>query len=288
MRCMVIMPFAESFDPVFDAVKRGIAGAIPSQHIDCHWLKDSLHAGRITDDIVDGLQHSSICIADVTGNNPNVMWETGYAMALGKPAILIAQDVDAIPFDLKVHRVLRYSVQHLTELSSLLGNAVRQTVARYSDVAKSSKPRPFEKRAFSIVATGSSTADPARTRRRIETLLQPYIALDATWYCGTSGIADELLIAHLVAMGKQPIAVGYNALDYTRTARQLIEEHGLPFIDASVESLPKALAGPSERDIFFATKADIAILLWAGRSLGVERLIEYLKANGTNMAIGFV
>ena len=36
------------------------------------------------------------------------MWELGYAMAMGKPTILIGQSTEALPFDLKIHRVLAY------------------------------------------------------------------------------------------------------------------------------------------------------------------------------------
>src|SRR5207248_2647140 len=83
MQCLVIMPFGEAFDPVFRAVRNTVAGAVPGQPIDCYWLKDVHAAGRITDDIVAGIQKAALCVSDVTRSNPNVMWETGYAMALG-------------------------------------------------------------------------------------------------------------------------------------------------------------------------------------------------------------
>lgn len=40
-------------------------------------------------------------MADLTGTNPNVMWELGYAMALKKPALIITQSQAAAPFDVK-------------------------------------------------------------------------------------------------------------------------------------------------------------------------------------------
>ena len=76
MQCLVIMPFGEAFDPVFRAVRNTVAGAVPGQPIDCYWLKDVHAAGRITDDIVAGIQKAALCVSDVTRSNPNVMWET--------------------------------------------------------------------------------------------------------------------------------------------------------------------------------------------------------------------
>src|SRR5262249_31985354 len=119
-------------DPVFDVVKHVATTAVPGSAVECYWLKDVQSAGRITDDILRGLSEASFCIADVSGNNPNVMWETGYAMALGKPTILIGQDIGALPFDLKSHRILEYAPGNETALGQSLAKAIRQTLSRYA------------------------------------------------------------------------------------------------------------------------------------------------------------
>ncbi len=49
MRCLVIMPFEDAFNPVYQAVQATVASAVPGQPIDCYWLKDVYAAGRITD-----------------------------------------------------------------------------------------------------------------------------------------------------------------------------------------------------------------------------------------------
>ena len=59
------------------------------------------------------------------------MWETGYAMALGETDGLDRQDVDSLPFDLKVHRVLHYEPDALGALGPILAKAVSQTLASY-------------------------------------------------------------------------------------------------------------------------------------------------------------
>src|SRR5882757_9803649 len=114
MKCFVIMPFVEPFNEVFDAVKDVAHDTVEDSNFQCYWLKDVHAAGLITDDILRGLTEAAFRIADLTGNNPNVMWETGYAMALGKPTILIGQDVASLPFDLRGHRVVEYRPEDLS------------------------------------------------------------------------------------------------------------------------------------------------------------------------------
>jgi len=74
---------------------------------------DTFHPGGITDQIKEAIQKSDFCVADVTGANPNVLWETGYAHALGKPIIQISQDTGSLPFDVRALRTLQYSLEEL-------------------------------------------------------------------------------------------------------------------------------------------------------------------------------
>ena len=54
----------------------------------------------------------------MTGRNPNVFYEVGYAHALQKEVILLTQDADDIPFDLRVHNHIVYEgkIMRLQEL----------------------------------------------------------------------------------------------------------------------------------------------------------------------------
>lgn len=287
MKCLVIMPFAAQFDPIFDIVQTSARDALAGTPIDCYWLKDKLGAGRITDDILSGIENSALCISDLTGNNANVMWETGFAMALGKPTILIGQSVETIPFDLKVHRVLPYHPDKLSVLAPNLAEAVRQTVARYTIAPRLSRSTDQVKR-MAIAITGSNQADVARTTRRLQAILDPYLSQDVTWYCGSNGGTDDLAIEYLSSAGKKPIAVGYHALDLSAKVRARVDRQEIEFIDASVENLPAGLAGPTERDIYFAVKADLVILLWDGASRGTSALVSWFQANKKNVIVAFI
>ena len=174
MKCLVIMPF-KGFDPVFKTVRETITTEISDQPFDCFWLKEIQAAGKINDHILDSIERSAICIADVTNNNPNVMWETGYAMALGKPTLLIGQDLEALPFDLKDHHVLQYSPDKLDNLRQPLAESIRQTLARYDVKPKSYVEARRPDIAPVIAVTGTMKADKARVRRRVEILASSVI-----------------------------------------------------------------------------------------------------------------
>jgi hypothetical protein len=50
-------------------------------------------------------------LADLTDKNPNVYYELGLAHAARKPVLLLTQDIEDVPFDLRGLRVITYAVQ---------------------------------------------------------------------------------------------------------------------------------------------------------------------------------
>jgi hypothetical protein len=78
MKCLVIMPFDLEFDDVYSIIKTVVSSSVPGEQIICQRLDEIKSAGSIQDDLFRELHHSTICIADLTHNNPNVMLEVGY------------------------------------------------------------------------------------------------------------------------------------------------------------------------------------------------------------------
>ena len=113
MNCFVIMPFAREFDDVYATIKATVEGACQESSLKCFRLDESRPAGRITERLLKELESASLCIADLTGAKPNVMWEVGYAMALGKPTIIITQEPGDLPFDVRVMETIHYDRNHL-------------------------------------------------------------------------------------------------------------------------------------------------------------------------------
>jgi len=75
---------------------------------------------------MENLTDADIVIADLSGRNPNVFYELGVRHALKTNTILISDDVDDIPFDLRGLRtiVYKYEPEHMLNLRAALEQAV--------------------------------------------------------------------------------------------------------------------------------------------------------------------
>ena len=290
MKCFVIMPFKETFDSIFATVKNVACEAIQDANFECYWLKDVHAAGRITDDILSGLNEAAFCIADVTDHNPNVMWETGFAMALGKPTILIGQDIASLPFDLRSHRVLDYAPGALPEFRRKLLKAIQDTLARYELKGGGPAELPITNNAaqMTIAVTGSMNANEAAASRRIQCLLSPYLSDTTSWLVGSVGTVDLTAIRFLLGHRQRVTAVGYHRFDCAAELRPAIESGRLTFVDASIEPIPRGMKGANERDIMFCIKADLIILFWDGESEGTKKAAQYYRDQGVSNLLAFI
>jgi protein-tyrosine-phosphatase len=103
-QCFIVMPYGQPWSgPVWDDIRR----LCESEGLSAVRGDDRL-GSNILSDIWRDLHKSRAIIVDVTGNNPNVMYELGLAHALKKDVILLAQTADDIPFDLRVFRHILY------------------------------------------------------------------------------------------------------------------------------------------------------------------------------------
>jgi hypothetical protein len=94
----VLMPFDSAFDDIY---KFGIKGAADDVGAYAERVDEQMYAGGILDRIFNQISKADAIVADMTGRNPNVFYEVGYAHALGKVVLLLTQNADDIPFDLK-------------------------------------------------------------------------------------------------------------------------------------------------------------------------------------------
>jgi hypothetical protein len=101
----VIMPFASEFDEVY---RLFISNALNAAGYKVLRADNLLSHRSILQDIIGAIASSDLIIADLTGANPNVFYELGIAHALGKPVIMLTQDLEEIPFDLQSYRVVIY------------------------------------------------------------------------------------------------------------------------------------------------------------------------------------
>lgn len=101
-----IMPFDVSFDDIYIL---GIRQACEDAGAYCERVDEQIFQETILQRIYNQIAKADVIIADMTGRNPNVFYEAGYAHALGKRVILLTQNIDDIPFDLKYYPHIVYS-----------------------------------------------------------------------------------------------------------------------------------------------------------------------------------
>jgi len=105
----VLMPFQETLDKVYKStVKPAVEDDLK---LVCRRADEIKGNNPIMNDIWKSICEARIVIADLTGFNPNVMYELGIAHTLGKPSLLMYQDKDTsakFPFDLAHIRRVNY------------------------------------------------------------------------------------------------------------------------------------------------------------------------------------
>ena len=122
----VMMPFSDdhSVDPVYKAIREGVEAAGKS----AKRVDEIMTATKIPDDVKELIRTSSAVVIDLTGLNPNVVYELGFADGLGKKAILIQEGkVSGLPFDFAASRVFVYERNRvgLQDLSEKLERVIR-------------------------------------------------------------------------------------------------------------------------------------------------------------------
>jgi hypothetical protein len=120
----VAMPFAKEFD---DRFHYGIHKAIQAAGYLCERADMSSFTGDILAWVKERIDSAALLVADLSGANPNVYLEVGYAWGKGLPTILVASDQADLLFDVRGQRCLLYkgSIRTLEEVLTSELNRLR-------------------------------------------------------------------------------------------------------------------------------------------------------------------
>ena len=110
-RCFIITPIGNDND----SIRRHIDGIIDAaikpalepdyEVVAAHKITET---GTITKQIIKEIYQDELAIANLTGNNPNVMYELAIRYCLGKPVLTIAEKGTSLPFDVMPERTIFY------------------------------------------------------------------------------------------------------------------------------------------------------------------------------------
>ena len=101
----VAMQFGQPFDTLYQEV---ISPGVRALDLDVIRIDELTGPGIIFEDIKRQIAEAKIVVAEITAPNQNVFYELGYAHALNKPTILLAQRGKELPFDIRSYRVIFY------------------------------------------------------------------------------------------------------------------------------------------------------------------------------------
>jgi hypothetical protein len=122
---MAAMPFADKYDDTFVAM----ANAAKSVTAVCVKANQGYFTGDIINKIKTDIMNSVAVISDLSESRPNVLYETGFAHALGKPTVHICSTpLDELPFDVQTWNTIPYSIGQTSTLKNKLSAALKSVI----------------------------------------------------------------------------------------------------------------------------------------------------------------
>ena len=147
------MPFSPEFDDVY---KLGIKKTCEEEGFVAERVDEQKFSENILERIYRQIAAADVVVADMTGRNPNVFYEVGYAHALKKQCILLTSKSSDIPFDLKHHRHIIYEGSIVT-LCKLLKSELKWQLEEIKN-RKSQTITATLKRSLGTLALNSHSA----------------------------------------------------------------------------------------------------------------------------------
>ncbi len=119
-RCFVIQPFDKgAYDKRYeDVIVPAIGGAGLGEY-----RVDRDPAARVLIEAIEvGIRDSDACIAEITTDNPNVWYELGFAIANGKPLVMICNSKERtgpFPFDVSHRPIITFAPESPRDFQAL-------------------------------------------------------------------------------------------------------------------------------------------------------------------------
>ena len=114
-RCFVISPIGEEGSPtrehandVYDYIIEPAMSACGIKAFRSDHLREP---GKISDQMFSSILNDDLCVAVLTGQNPNVFYELAIAQAAARPVIILLEKGETLPFDIHDLRCVYYDLK---------------------------------------------------------------------------------------------------------------------------------------------------------------------------------
>lgn len=132
-KCFIVTPIGKENDPIrrhMDGIiDAGIKPVLGNEY-EISVAHRIYQPGSINKQVIKEIYEADLVIANLTGNNPNVMYELSFRYSLGKPTIVIAEKGTSLPFDVIDERTFFYVNDFLgvLELQNLTSIFMQQNI----------------------------------------------------------------------------------------------------------------------------------------------------------------
>lgn len=100
----VLTPFHPKYNEVYKSIKNVCDGI----GLKCIRGDEQEFKSDISNHVIKNIVQSKLVIANLTGRNPNVLYELGISHAMDKSTILVSKLLDDLPTDIKSKRIVTY------------------------------------------------------------------------------------------------------------------------------------------------------------------------------------
>lgn len=120
------MPFDEIYNDTFFVAMRPAAMSVSAS---CVRVDLERFSGDIVEEIRKDIRESIAVVADLSGSKPNVLYEVGFAHALGKPTVHICSTaLKDLPFDVSHWNTLQYNLGQTSRLAPVLAQLLKESL----------------------------------------------------------------------------------------------------------------------------------------------------------------
>lgn len=117
--CFVIQPFDRGpFDKRYDDV---FVPAIRAAKLEPYRVDRDPSASVLMEEVEKMIREADACLADISDANPNVWFELGFAIAAGKPVVLVCHERPdrRFPFDVQHRAIISYKTESSRDFEKL-------------------------------------------------------------------------------------------------------------------------------------------------------------------------
>jgi len=181
--------------------------------------------GEITSQIVRHCLNARMCVADLTGGNPNVYYELSVRHGKMLPVVLIAEVGTKLPFDVGKSRVIFFDHTSLTSARKARDEVREQIGVALENGAAADNPISNGMRLAELQGGGGEEKALALVMERLERLTATTADIDRRLEKAEHREAiQRALQAHVT--GNAPYVDSYTYLtDYARTRREELKEN---------------------------------------------------------------